>query len=101
MERVLSNWQGERPRVTYCLLMSHQLSRRQLLQASAAAPLAAAQLSRANKPNILLIVSDDHPAEFTGCYGNPTIRTPNLDKCASQGMLCEEMFTAAPQCVAG
>jgi arylsulfatase A-like enzyme len=79
--------------------MSQPLSRRQLLASAAAAPASLAQRSQAGKPNILLLVSDDHTAEFTGCYGNPTIRTPNLDKFASQGMLCEKMFTAAPQCV--
>ncbi len=51
------------------------------------------------RPNILLIMSDDHSAEFTGCYGNPVIRTPNLDRFAAQGARLTSMFTAAPQCV--
>jgi len=51
------------------------------------------------RPNIVMILSDDHTAEFTGCYGNPVIQTPNLDRFASQGMRMNSMFTAAPQCV--
>jgi arylsulfatase A-like enzyme len=53
----------------------------------------------AARPNILLILSDDHTAEFTGCYGNPTIRTPNIDRFASEGMRFNQFFCAAPQCV--
>lgn len=51
------------------------------------------------RPNILLILSDDHSAPYLGCYGDPVIRTPNLDRFASEGMRFERAFTAAPQCV--
>jgi len=61
---------------------------------------AAAQTGRTvSKPNILLILSDDHTAEFTGCYGNPTIKTPNLDRFASEGMRFSRFYCSAPQCV--
>ncbi len=53
----------------------------------------------APRPNILLILSDDHTAEFTGCYGNPTIKTPNIDRFAREGMRFTKFFCAAPQCV--
>ncbi|MDX2180233.1 MAG: sulfatase [Bryobacteraceae bacterium] len=72
------------------------LSRRTLLQTSA---LAAAQAQSSSKPNIVLILSDDHTAEFTGSYGNPTVRTPNLDRFASEGMRFTKFFCSAPQCV--
>jgi len=64
----------------------------------AARPLAAAQRPN-TRPNILLILSDDHSRPFVGCYGNPTIRTPNLDRFAGEGMRFDRAFTAAPQCV--
>ena len=32
--------------------------------------------------NVLFIMGDDHSAEVLGCYGNKTIRTPNLDQLA-------------------
>jgi arylsulfatase A-like enzyme len=50
-------------------------------------------------PNILLILSDDHTAEFTGCYGNPVVRTPNIDRFAAEGMRFTRFFCSAPQCV--
>lgn len=49
-------------------------------------------------PNILVILSDDHSAPYVGCYGYP-VKTPNIDRFATQGMRFERAFTAAPQCV--
>jgi len=66
------------------------------VSASASAALA---LQQNNRPNIVVILSDDHSAPFLGCYGNKTIQTPNLDRFAAQGMRFERAFTAAPQCV--
>ncbi len=43
----------------------------------------------ARKPNILLILSDDHSVPHVGCYGNPDIKTPNLDQFAAQGLRCD------------
>ncbi|MFR9584164.1 MAG: sulfatase [Rikenellaceae bacterium] len=37
------------------------------------------------KPNIILCVADDHGMDALGCYGNPIIKTPNLDKLANDG----------------
>lgn len=51
------------------------------------------------KPNILFILSDDHSAPFLGCYGNPDLKTPNIDKLASEGVLFKHAYTTAPQCV--
>jgi arylsulfatase A-like enzyme len=75
----------------------HSLNRRQFGAAVSSLPLAAQPA--AARPNILLILSDDHTAEFTGCYGNPTIATPNLDRFAREGMRFNRFFCAAPQCV--
>ena len=51
------------------------------------------------KPNILVILSDDHSAPHVGCYGNPDILTPNLDKFAAQGMRFDRAYVTSPQCV--
>lgn len=53
----------------------------------------------ATAPNILVVVSDDHSAFATGCYGNPDVKTPNLDKFASEGMLFSRCYAASPQSV--
>lgn len=51
------------------------------------------------RPNILLVLSDDHSVPHVGCYGNPDIRTPNLDRFAAEGIRCERAYVACPQCV--
>ncbi len=53
----------------------------------------------AERPNILFLLSDDHSAPYVGCYGYPDVRTPNLDRLASQGMRLDRMFVTCPQCV--
>jgi arylsulfatase A-like enzyme len=53
----------------------------------------------ATQPNILIILSDDHSAAHVGCYGNADVKTPNLDKLASQGMRFDRAYVTAPQCV--
>ena len=55
--------------------------------------------SAPDRPNILLILSDDHSVPYLGCYGNPDLKTPNLDKMASEGALFQRAYTTAPQCV--
>lgn len=51
------------------------------------------------RPNILLLLSDDHSYPFVGCYGDTNVRTPVLDQLANEGMRMHRFFTAAPQCV--
>lgn len=51
------------------------------------------------KPNILFLLSDDHSYPYLGAYGNPDVRTPNLDRFAAEGMRFDRMFVACPQCV--
>lgn len=54
------------------------------------------------RPNILLILSDDHSAPHLGSYGDPNCQkfglTPNLDAFAREGMQFQHAYTAAPQC---
>lgn len=62
--------------------------------------LVAAPLLRATPPpNILFLLSDDHSYPYLGCYGNPDVRTPNLDRFAAQGLRADRMFVSCPQCV--
>lgn len=58
-----------------------------------------AQKNKVQPPNIVLIVSDDHSAPFLGSYGYPSIKTPNIDKLAKEGILYRRAYTTAPQCV--
>ena len=52
----------------------------------------------ADKPNIILILADDLGYGDLGCYGHPTIRTPNLDRMAAEGMRFTDFYSAAEVC---
>jgi len=40
----------------------------------------------ADKPNILFIFADDHAYNAVGAYGNDQVKTPHIDRLASQGV---------------
>ncbi|XP_058147592.1 arylsulfatase D-like isoform X2 [Dasypus novemcinctus] len=50
------------------------------------------------KPNILLIMADDLGIGDLGCYGNDTLRTPNIDRLATEGVKLTQHLAAAPLC---
>jgi arylsulfatase A-like enzyme len=37
------------------------------------------------RPNFLIFITDQHRADHLGCYGNPVVRTPNIDALARAG----------------
>jgi arylsulfatase A-like enzyme len=39
------------------------------------------------RPNVVLIMTDNHGAWSLGCYGNPDIKTPHIDRLAAEGTL--------------
>lgn len=51
------------------------------------------------KPDILLFVSDQHHALYSGFAGHPLVRTPHLDKLAAEGTTMTRAYTTAPLCV--
>ena len=52
-----------------------------------------------SKPNILLIVSDDHGYGDIGCRGvNADVHTPNLDRLVDSGMNFNQAYVSAPIC---
>ena len=50
-----------------------------------------------NQPNIVLISTHDSGKWF-GCYGHLTVRTPHLDRLASEGVLLDAYFAVSPIC---
>lgn len=53
----------------------------------------------AAKPlNLIVIMTDNHGAWTLGCYGNPDVRTPNIDRLAREGMLFERAFASNAVC---
>jgi len=50
------------------------------------------------RPNIVLIVADQHNPHVLGCAGDPVVQTPNLDRLAAQGARFTGCYTPAPLC---
>ncbi|NXE67499.1 STS sulfatase, partial [Calcarius ornatus] len=51
-----------------------------------------------SKPNIILLMADDLGIGDLGCYGNRTLRTPNIDRLAKEGVTLTQHIAAAPLC---
>lgn len=49
-------------------------------------------------PNVVVLMSDQHRARTTGCYGETHVRTPHIDSLAEQGTLFEHAFCTSPLC---
>lgn len=53
----------------------------------------------AERPNILLLLSDDHNYRALGVAGYKVLRTPNLDRLAGEGVYFDRCFTPNPICM--
>ena len=51
------------------------------------------------RPNFVLFVTDQHRADHLGCYGNPVVRTPNIDSLAARGARFDRFYVATPICM--
>lgn len=49
-------------------------------------------------PNVIVIFCDDLGYGDLGCFGNPTIRTPHLDRLAAEGQKWTSFYSADPVC---
>ena len=82
------------------------MRRRDFLAGAAASPAlfgqapAVSRNAARNRPNILLLFTDEQRFDALGCMGNPHIRTPNLDRLAASGVRFVNAFTPSPICVA-
>ncbi len=75
------------------------LTRRNFLATSlASATLLSASAEPIAKPNIVLIMADDQGYGDLRCYGNKTIKTPNIDGLANVGMRFTDFHSNCPVC---
>ncbi len=51
-----------------------------------------------SSPNIVLIMADQLAPHFTGAYGHPVVKTPNLDALAARGMRFDAAYCNSPLC---
>jgi arylsulfatase A-like enzyme len=59
----------------------------------------APQQQQPQRPNVLILLSDQHSKMQLGCAGDEVVRTPALDRLAAEGMLFTNCYTPAPVCV--
>ena len=52
-----------------------------------------------SRPNIVVIMSDEHDPHVTGCGGNRFVHTPNIDRMAAQGVHFDNAYCNSPLCV--
>jgi arylsulfatase A-like enzyme len=55
-------------------------------------------LGEERRPNFVVIFCDDLGYGDLGCFGHPTIRTPNLDRMAAEGMKFTQFYSASEVC---
>ena len=51
------------------------------------------------RPNILHLLSDQHSPFVAGCYGDPVVQTPHLDRLAAGGATLDAVYCPSPICV--
>jgi arylsulfatase A-like enzyme len=51
------------------------------------------------KTNVLFIITDQQRADHLSCAGNPILRTPNLDRLASESIRFTNAFCTNPMCM--
>ena len=56
-----------------------------------------AELSAADKPNIVIVITDDQGYGDLSCHGNPTLKTPNIDKLHAESVRLLD-YHVAPTC---
>ena len=49
-------------------------------------------------PNLVILFADDLGYGDLGCYGHPSIRTPNLDRMAAEGVRFTDFYSSSPVC---
>lgn len=52
----------------------------------------------ATRPNVLFVLCDDLRPDALGCYGSKHVKTPNIDRIASEGVLFQNSFCTTSLC---
>lgn len=73
------------------------ISRRSVLLAAAAAP--RITFASQNRPNLIVLLTDDQRWDTLGCMGNRIIQTPNLDAMARGGVVFTNHFVTTSICM--
>ena len=69
-----------------------------MLRLAALFLLVASSLPAQSRPNIIFVFIDDMGYGDLSCYGNPNVRTENIDRLASEGIRFEQFYVGSPIC---
>jgi len=61
-------------------------------------PATAQDTTDTKRPNIILLLADDLGYRDLSCFDSPAVKTPHLDKLASQGMKFTQFYAASAVC---
>lgn len=53
-----------------------------------------------NRPNIIFLFTDDQAYDTLGCYGNPNVKTPNIDRLGNEGVIFDRHYDTTAICMA-
>ena len=51
------------------------------------------------RPNFVFFMTDQHRADWLGCYGHPVVNTPHIDSIAASGIRFDNFHVASPICM--
>jgi arylsulfatase A-like enzyme len=71
-----------------------------ILAATAGLESVSAEESKGERPNIVVIFIDDMGYADPSCFGNPLIKTPNIDRLAAEGIKLNNFYVNSPICSA-
>ena len=56
--------------------------------------------AREQRPNIIFLFADDQAYDTLGCYGNPDVQTPHIDRLGEQGLIFDRHYNTTAICMA-
>ena len=51
-----------------------------------------------DRPNILIIMSDEHAPQYSSVYGHPLVQSPNMERLADMGVTFDNAYCNSPIC---
>lgn len=51
------------------------------------------------RPSFVLFITDQHRADYLGCYGHPSLKTPHIDAMAANGVCYDRFYVNSPVCM--
>ena len=52
-----------------------------------------------DRPNVLIIMADEHAPQFSGVYGHPIAQSPDIDALGEDGVVFDAAYCNSPLCV--